>query len=403
MPRTSSAASGLRFCGMIDEPVVKASREPHEAELGRGPEHDLLGQAREVRRADRRRGDELQREILGADGVDRVAHRPVEAERRRGRRDRSIGNEVPASAAAPSGLSFIRARASRKRPRSRAEHLGIGEHVVAPGDGLRGLQMREARHDEIGAGLGLVDEGGDQAGRARRRPRRSGRAPRGGCRAPPGRCASARCAGAWPARRSARSAAPRRSCGCPRARARRRTRRASISPATWSSPRAIASRSDCVMMPCAASMAAWARLPSMSSHRHAPVEVDRGVDCLHHRRRARGEAASPHRVRGRAGPGLFRRAVPAMVRRRIRFSHGRPHGCACFTSEPCYTGSPLSGQTPWRPGCRRPIWRRSTASGRARWASWCCTTRRSRRSSRLSPTPRARRSASAISRARWCC
>ena len=33
---------------------------------------------------------------------------------------RSIGKLVPASAAAPSGLSFIRARASRKRPRSRS-------------------------------------------------------------------------------------------------------------------------------------------------------------------------------------------------------------------------------------------------------------------------------------------
>ena len=33
---------------------------------------------------------------------------------------RSIGNDVPASAAAPSGLSFIRVRASRNRPRSRS-------------------------------------------------------------------------------------------------------------------------------------------------------------------------------------------------------------------------------------------------------------------------------------------
>ncbi len=33
---------------------------------------------------------------------------------------RSIGNDVPASAAAPNGLSFSRRRASAKRPRSRA-------------------------------------------------------------------------------------------------------------------------------------------------------------------------------------------------------------------------------------------------------------------------------------------
>ena len=48
LARTSSAASGFFFCGMIDEPVVKASVRRDEAELRRHPDDDLLGQARQV-------------------------------------------------------------------------------------------------------------------------------------------------------------------------------------------------------------------------------------------------------------------------------------------------------------------------------------------------------------------
>ena len=48
LARTSSAASGLRFCGMIEEPVVKRVGERDEAELRRAPDHDLLGEARQM-------------------------------------------------------------------------------------------------------------------------------------------------------------------------------------------------------------------------------------------------------------------------------------------------------------------------------------------------------------------
>ena len=50
----------------------------------------------------------------------------------------------------------MRARASRKRSASRFQHLVPGEHVVAEGDGLRGLQVGEAGHDGIGLALGDV-------------------------------------------------------------------------------------------------------------------------------------------------------------------------------------------------------------------------------------------------------
>jgi hypothetical protein len=33
LPRTSSAMSGLRFCGMIEDPVENASPDPDEGEL----------------------------------------------------------------------------------------------------------------------------------------------------------------------------------------------------------------------------------------------------------------------------------------------------------------------------------------------------------------------------------
>ena len=63
LARTSSAASGLRFCGMIEEPVVKRVAKPQEADQRRGPDHDLLGKARQVHRGDRGRGQRLEHEI----------------------------------------------------------------------------------------------------------------------------------------------------------------------------------------------------------------------------------------------------------------------------------------------------------------------------------------------------
>ena len=131
---------------------------------------------------------------------------------------RSIGNEVPASAAAPSGHSFIRARASAKRPR-RGQHLDIGHQMVAEGHRLGRLQMGEARHQRVGDSTGLGHQRPLQLGDLADRARRWRRAPTGGSRAPPGRCASARCAAGRPPGRSARPAGSRRSCGCPRTRA----------------------------------------------------------------------------------------------------------------------------------------------------------------------------------------
>jgi hypothetical protein len=69
--------------------------------------------------ADRRRGQRLQHEVAIGHGIERV---PIGWAKPSAFAVmiRSIGNDVPASAAAPSGLSLSRLRASARRPRSRA-------------------------------------------------------------------------------------------------------------------------------------------------------------------------------------------------------------------------------------------------------------------------------------------
>ena len=118
-PRTSSAASGLRLLGMIDEPVDQASGSVTKPNGCDRPEDDFLGQPRQMDRAQRGGVEIIDHEIAVADRVEAVGGRPVEAERRaRSRRGRSGSRSRPAPPL-PSGHSFIRARASAKRLRSR--------------------------------------------------------------------------------------------------------------------------------------------------------------------------------------------------------------------------------------------------------------------------------------------
>ena len=84
LARTSSAASGLRFCGMIEEPVVNLSDSLHQPGERRGPDHDLLGEPRQMHGGDRSRRQRLHHEVAVGDGVERIRRRPVEAERLRG-------------------------------------------------------------------------------------------------------------------------------------------------------------------------------------------------------------------------------------------------------------------------------------------------------------------------------
>ena len=119
MPRISSAASGLRFCGMMDEPVVNASDSLTKPKAG----------------IDHCTNSPASRDRLTADMVQAARYSSAKSraeiasmELRIGRlkprliavTSRSMGKDVPASAAAPKGDSFKRLRASSKRPRSRA-------------------------------------------------------------------------------------------------------------------------------------------------------------------------------------------------------------------------------------------------------------------------------------------
>src|SRR6185437_6769128 len=138
LPRTSSAASGLRFCGMIDEPVVKASDRLTNPNCG--VVHSTISSAKRERCA---------AVIAAAESASSAKSRSatLSSELAVGRSkpsalaviSRSIGNEVPASAAAPSGHSLTR------------QHLDIGEEMMAEGDRLGRLQMGEAGHDHGGA------------------------------------------------------------------------------------------------------------------------------------------------------------------------------------------------------------------------------------------------------------
>ena len=85
------------------------------------------------------------------------SHRPSKPSSR-ATRWRSIGKLVPASAAAPSGSRFTRFRTSSKSFAVALEHLHVRQQVVAEGHRLRHLQMGEARHDERGVALGLVEQ-----------------------------------------------------------------------------------------------------------------------------------------------------------------------------------------------------------------------------------------------------
>ena len=126
LARTSSAASGLRFCGMIELPVVNASDSRmkrngalHQITISSAKRDRCIGR-------DRGGGQEFQREIAVRDGVERVGRRPVEAERRGGHvavdRERRAGQrrraqrafvQPPAAIGQPAAVA---APASRHRP-----------------------------------------------------------------------------------------------------------------------------------------------------------------------------------------------------------------------------------------------------------------------------------------------
>ena len=132
-------------------------------ELGRHPDHDLLGEAGEVHGRDRRGGERLQREVAVRHRVERVGGRTVEAQRLGGRMP--VDREGGAGERGGPQRTLVEPRARIGKATTVAgEHLDVGEEVMTEGHGLRRLQVREARHDEIVARLGLARERQLQAG-----------------------------------------------------------------------------------------------------------------------------------------------------------------------------------------------------------------------------------------------
>ena len=163
LARTSSAASGLRFCGMIEEPVVNLSdsfTRPTSGEVqmtissaSRDRCTDAIAAAASVSMT-KSRSDTASSEL--AVGRSKPSAFAVMS--------RSSGNEVPASAAEPSGDSFEPLARVGEAAAVARRHLDISEQMMAEGDRLRRLQMREARHHRAGMRQRLLGERLLQAG-----------------------------------------------------------------------------------------------------------------------------------------------------------------------------------------------------------------------------------------------
>ena len=120
-----------------------------EAERLRRPEDEFFREAREVKRALRGAGEIFDRKIAVRHRVERVARRPVEAERSGGGvaidRETSAGERRGAERRQVHAGAGI-AEAADVAPR----HLYISHQMVAERDGLRRLEVGEAGHHAAG-------------------------------------------------------------------------------------------------------------------------------------------------------------------------------------------------------------------------------------------------------------
>ena len=194
LARSSSAASGFFFWGMIEEP------DAHASETSQNPyssvDHSTISraQARQVGGAGRGRRQVVEHEVAVGDRVHGVLGHAGEAQRRRHRP--AVGVEVDAGQ---------RARAQRQAAgggddRLEAAHVAghhpeVRQQVVAEVDGLGPLHVGVAGHRPVQVALGHAPPACGPGGSAAPAPRGRGRARTWRRRWPPGRCASAPCAG----------------------------------------------------------------------------------------------------------------------------------------------------------------------------------------------------------------
>ncbi len=157
LARTSSAASGLRFCGMIEEPVVNLSDSRTKPTSG-----DVQITISSAKR------DRCTAAIAAAPSVSSTKSRSDTASS-----EFAVGRSKPSALRRHLAVDRKR-RAGERRRAERAfvqplarigeaaavarRHLDIGEQVMAEGDRLRGLQMGEARHHGRGVFERLLGE-----------------------------------------------------------------------------------------------------------------------------------------------------------------------------------------------------------------------------------------------------
>ena len=138
-----------------------------EAELLRRPQDDLRAQPREVGRARRGGGHEVEHEVAVGDRVDRVRRRRRRSRAPRRPGWRSVSKFTPASAPAPSGSSLVAAEHELEPARVAPEHPEVRQQVVREVDGLRALEVRVAGHRPVLVALGELHRarsGGAAAG-----------------------------------------------------------------------------------------------------------------------------------------------------------------------------------------------------------------------------------------------
>jgi hypothetical protein len=124
----------------------EAVRQPDQAGERRRPDHDLLGEARQMHGANRAGRKRLQHEVAVGDGVERIRHRPREVKSfcRHGAIDRKrrAGERTRAERAFVEPDPRIGEAAAVAR-----RHFHVGEQMMAERHRLRRLQMGETRHD----------------------------------------------------------------------------------------------------------------------------------------------------------------------------------------------------------------------------------------------------------------
>ena len=135
----------------------KAVRKLDEAEALAHPHHEFFGKTRDVHHDERGGRAEFNGKVAVGNAVERVLGNGFEAEEfgrefavdrvgRTGKRGRAEGAAVDAVTQVKETFAVA------------FEHFDVGEHVVAERHGLGDLHVREARHDHVGTGLGLVNK-----------------------------------------------------------------------------------------------------------------------------------------------------------------------------------------------------------------------------------------------------